>query len=120
MKKILVIEDDFDVRENIVELLKSENFEVLVADNGRIGVEAAREHLPDVIICDMAMPELNGIAVLKLLKISNATLRIPFIFLTANADRNKVMEGISGGAVDYLVKPFNAERLLSAINRVLK
>ena len=119
MKKILIIEDDKNIMDNLTEILTNEGFEVFQADNGKKGVELAKNELPTLILCDMQLPELNGLTVLKLLKTSSATLKIPFIFISGFSDKNLVIEGITGGAVDYIVKPFQIDRLLKTINQAI-
>jgi two-component system sensor histidine kinase/response regulator len=115
MTKLLVIDDDHTVRVNLVELLEAEDFEVLSAKDGRQGVEIARQSLPDLIICDIMMPELDGYGVLAELRQDSAAATIPFIFLTALADRSDLRQGMNLGADDYLVKPFARSELLTAI-----
>lgn len=115
MQKILVIEDEEAVRTNLLELLEVEDFEPVGAENGRIGIQLAQEHLPDLIICDIMMPELDGIGVLTTLRQLPATRTIPFIFLTAKVDRAELRQGMELGADDYLTKPFTPEELLQAI-----
>lgn len=115
-KKILVIEDELTVRDNILELLTAENFEVFGADDGKSGVELAKAHQPDLIICDVMMPELDGFGVLSSLRSSPDTATIPFIFLTAKVDKTDFRQGMSLGADDYLTKPFSASELLKAIS----
>lgn len=115
MAKVLVIEDEDTIRENLVELLEVEEFEVIAAENGRIGVEKAYKHLPDLILCDVMMPELDGYGVLNELRSHLQTATIPFIFLTAKADRHDLRQGMNLGADDYLTKPCSMEELLTAI-----
>ena len=115
MKKILVIEDNAEIRENISEILELAEYNVITADNGKKGVEMASKEKPDLIICDIMMPVLNGYGALHLLSKQPDTAMIPFIFLTANADRHDMRKGMEMGADDYLTKPFNASDLLSAI-----
>lgn len=115
MKLILVIEDNFDVRENIIEILELADYSVITADNGRRGVELAQQEKPDLIICDIMMPELDGYGVLHLLSKSPKTASIPFVFLTAKTERNDVRKGMSLGADDYLTKPFDDVELLDAV-----
>lgn len=115
MSKILVIEDEKHVRENISDLLEIENFEVIAAENGRVGLQLAQELLPDLIVCDVTMPELTGHDVLKALRQNIATAKIPLIFLTAKASRSDFRQGMELGADDYLTKPFTREELLGAI-----
>jgi two-component system, sensor histidine kinase and response regulator len=120
MVKILVIEDADPLRNDILEMLTFEGFEVLGAENGRVGVQAAREHHPDLIVCDIMMPELDGYGVLNMLRRDEATVAIPFIFLTAKTDRTDVRHGMGLGADDYLTKPFVASELLEAIQARLE
>ncbi|KGL62497.1 response regulator [Polaribacter sp. Hel1_85] len=115
MKKILLIEDDVVLRENTTELLELSNYEVINAPNGRIGVTVAKETLPDIIVCDIMMPELDGYGVLEALTQNENTQHIPFIFLSAKTERKDVRKGMDLGADDYITKPFNEEELISAI-----
>ncbi|WGQ09492.1 response regulator [Pedobacter gandavensis] len=117
MKKtlILIIEDNDDIRESTAEILELANYEVLQAANGRIGVDLAISELPDVILCDIMMPELDGYGVLYLLHKNEQTATIPFIFLTAKAERIDMRKGMEMGADDYLTKPFDDVELLNAI-----
>lgn len=116
MTKILVIEDDPTVRTLILKLLKAEGFDVVSGENGLMGVELAFAHEPDLIICDVMMPECNGYEVLNRLRQHPATARIPFIFLSAKADRGDLRQGMDLGADDYLTKPFRRAELLGAIS----
>ncbi|GET41222.1 response regulator [Microseira wollei] len=120
MKKILVIEDDADQRIMISLFLRSENFQVTLAENGRVGLELARKIKPDLIVCDIHMPELNGYEVLKALRDDMATANIPFIFLTAEVDADAHCRAIGLGADDYLTKPTDLKHLLLAIAIHLK
>lgn len=120
MHKILVIEDDYSVRDNLLHLLETEEFEALGASNGKIGVELAFQHRPDLIICDVLMPGLDGFGVLTALRSSPDTKTIPFIFLTARTEPSDWREGMSLGADDYLTKPFTREELLTAISTRLE
>ncbi|MEA1785185.1 response regulator [Arenibacter sp. GZD96] len=115
MKKILIIEDDTIIRENTAELLELSGFEVFTASNGVKGVAAALEHIPDVIVCDIMMPELDGFGVLDRLSSDALTKSIPFIFLSAKTERSDIRKGMELGADDYLTKPFEETELLSAI-----
>ncbi|MEM7551972.1 MAG: response regulator [Bacteroidota bacterium] len=120
-KRILVIEDNLDVRENIEEILELSNYEVSTAENGKIGVIKAKKELPDLILCDIMMPEMDGYEVLYLLSKSAETAKIPFIFLTAKAEKSDLRKGMGMGADDYLTKPFDDMELLEAIeNRIKK
>ncbi len=116
MSKLLVIDDDQAVRLNLVELLEAEGFEVFSAEDGRRGVQVARQSLPDLIICDIMMPELDGHGVLAELRQDSATATIPFIFLTALGNKSDLRQGMNLGADDYLVKPFARSELLTAID----
>jgi len=115
MKKILLIEDDAVVRENTAEILELLNFKVITAANGRIGVVEALRHIPDIIVCDILMPELDGYGVLKALSQNKKTQHIPFIYLSAKTERQDVRKGMDLGADDYLTKPFEEAELISAI-----
>jgi CheY-like chemotaxis protein len=115
MKTVLVIEDNSDIRENIVEILGINTYAVICADNGRKGLDMAINQSPDVIVCDLMMPELNGYEVLEHLKNDSRTSGIPFIFLTASVERMAVETGINLGAEAYLRKPFESEELLKAV-----
>jgi len=115
MPKILVIEDEESVRENLLDLLEAENFETVMASNGKIGLNVAMLEHPDLILCDMMMPELDGFGVLAALRQNPSTATIPFIFLTANSARSDFRQGMNMGADDYLTKPFTRSELLSAI-----
>lgn len=120
MNKILVIEDNFKMRDNILEILQLSNYEVYSADNGRKGVEMALKHLPDVILCDIMMDELDGYGVLLMLNKHPETSTIPFIFITAKTQKQDLRKGMEMGADDYLMKPFNDVELLNAIETRLK
>ncbi|MDJ0592344.1 MAG: response regulator [Pleurocapsa sp. MO_226.B13] len=121
MTKILVIEDELFVRENIVDLLEAEDFEVFSTENGILGILWARENLPDLVICDVMMPEMSGHDVLAEMRELPETSLTPFIFLTAMADKDDIRHGMELGADDYLTKPFTRDELLNAIDsRLLK
>ncbi|NJR73953.1 MAG: EAL domain-containing response regulator [Scytonema sp. CRU_2_7] len=115
MTKILVIEDEKLVRENIIDLLAAEDFDTIAAANGRIGVELAVSEIPDLILCDLMMPEIDGFGVLTTLREEPVTATIPFIFLTAKSARSDFRQGMDLGADDYLTKPFTRTELLNAI-----
>ncbi len=119
-QKILVIEDDEAIRSNLLELLDAEGLEAIGMANGRLGVMAARDGLPDLIVCDIMMPELDGYGVLTALREDPVTAGIPFIFLSARADRSDIRAGMSLGADDYLTKPFAQGDLLDAIGTRLR
>jgi len=115
MKKILFIEDDTTVRENTAELLEFSDYKVVTAANGKIGVEMARKEMPDIIICDIMMPEMDGYGVLQALARDPETQQIPFIFLSAKTEHKDIRRGMDLGADDYLTKPFEEEELINAI-----
>src|SRR5687768_4654489 len=120
MKKILLIEDNLEVRENTEEILTLANYKVLTAPNGKLGVELAQHEKPDLIICDIMMPELDGYGVLHILSKKEETALIPFIFLTAKSEKSDIRKGMNLGADDYLTKPFDDTDLLNAIETRLR
>ena len=120
MKTILLIEDNVDVRENTAEILELANYKVLQAENGKLGVEIAQKMKPDLIICDIMMPVLDGYGVIHLLNKSNETASIPFIFLTAKSERLDYRKGMEMGADDYISKPFDDIELLNAVESRLR
>lgn len=115
MKKILVIEDEPEMRRNITTLLRYHNFQPIAAENGRAGVEAARREKPDLILCDVMMPELDGHGVLQSLQADAGLARIPFVFLTAKGEKEDLRSGMNLGADDYLTKPVANAELVRAI-----
>lgn len=115
MPKILVIEDEQAVLNNILELLNEEGFEAIGADNGQTGLQVAQQHMPDLIICDVMMPMLDGFGVLEKLRENPTMATIPLVFLTAKSDWSAFRRGMSLGADDYLTKPFTRAELLDAI-----
>jgi CRP/FNR family transcriptional regulator, polysaccharide utilization system transcription regulator len=120
MKTILIIEDNNEVRENTAEILQLANYQVLTAENGKIGADLAIKNKPDLIICDIMMPELDGYGVLHIVSKNTATAGIPFIFLTAKSEQEDLRKGMKLGADDYLIKPFDDIELLNAIEVRLK
>ncbi|PIB27974.1 response regulator [Maribacter sp. 4G9] len=120
MKTILLIEDNETVRENTAEIMTLANYNVITAENGKIGLEKAKEFLPDLVICDIMMPQMDGYEVLRSLADNSGTSSTPFIFLTAKTDRSDRRMGMNLGADDYLTKPFEEEELLDAISCRLK
>ncbi|MEO0351012.1 MAG: response regulator [Cyanobacteria bacterium P01_A01_bin.15] len=120
MVKILVIEDEVEIRSNLLELLSLEGHDVVGADNGVTGLLGAIEHAPDLIICDVMMPELDGYDVLQALRQDPKTLAIPFIFLTALANKSDIRRGMVLGADDYLTKPFTRSDVLTAVETRLQ
>ncbi|MFT5736664.1 MAG: DNA-binding response OmpR family regulator [Maribacter sp.] len=115
MKKILLIEDNEAVRENTAEIMTLAKYEVLTAENGKIGTEKAKEFSPDLVVCDIMMPQMDGYEVLRTLAKDSTTASTPFIFLTAKTDRADMRRGMNLGADDYLTKPFDEDELLEAI-----
>lgn len=115
MKKVLLIEDDRTLRENTAELLELENYKVFTAINGLDGLELAKKIVPDIIICDIMMPKMDGYDVLEHLSKTEQTKFIPFIFLSAKTERSDVRKGMNLGADDYITKPFEEDELLTAI-----
>lgn len=120
MKKILIIEDNPEVRENLAEILTLSHYEALTAENGKVGVEMAVGHHPDLILCDVMMPELDGFGVLHILSKNPDTAGIPFIFLTAKTERADMRKGMNLGADDYISKPFDDVELLEAVETRLR
>ncbi len=116
MNKILIIEDKVDVRENIIELLEAEDFETYAAEDGYEGICLAQQRHPDLILCDVMMPQMDGYEVLNLLRQDPKTAIIPFVFLTAKAGKEDVRQGMVLGADDYLTKPFTRAELLEALH----
>jgi diguanylate cyclase len=114
--KILIIEDTASLRDDLIEILECLDFEVIEAANGKIGLQMAQKHLPDLIISDIMMPELDGYGVFAGLKNNPETASIPFIFLTAKADKSDFRKGMNLGADDYLIKPFTIDELKEAVN----
>lgn len=119
-KKILLIEDNRAVRENTAEILELAGYDVETAENGKLGVDAALKNTPDLIICDIMMPVMDGYGVLHLLTKNPKTSAVPFIFLTAKADRNDFRKGMEMGADDYITKPFDDLELLNAVETRMK
>ena len=115
MKTILLIEDDIVLRENTKELLELSDYNVNTAANGKLGLQAAIATLPDIIVCDIMMPELDGYGVLEGLSKQDSTMHIPFIFLSAKTERHDVRKGMDLGADDYITKPFSEDEIISAI-----
>ena len=120
MQRVLLIEDNDDIRENTAEILELANYRVDTASNGKLGVEMALENIPDLIICDVMMPVLDGYGVLHLLHKNDSLKNVPFIFLTAKTERGDFRKGMEMGADDYITKPFNDIELLTAVESRLK
>lgn len=119
-RTILIIDDNEDIRENTAEILSLGGYKTLTAENGKRGVEAALQEKPDLIVCDIMMPELDGYGVLHLLRKNPETENIPLIFLTAKAERSDLRKGMEMGADDYITKPFEEIELMNAIESRLK
>lgn len=115
MKTILLIEDNNDILENLTEFLELEGYRIIVAVNGIKGVDMAKEHLPDLIICDVLMPEMDGYEVLHVLLETAQTHQIPFIFSTSMSEQVDRTEALGLGADDYIIKPFELDALLKMI-----
>jgi len=120
MKKILVIEDNAGIKENVAEILELANYKVFTAENGKTGIEIALQEKPDLILCDVMMPQLDGYGVLHLLHKNPAVRNTPFIFMSAKAERAEMRKGMELGADDYITKPFEKTELLQAIECRLK
>ena len=120
MRTVLLIEDNEEIRENMAEILELSNYKVLTAPDGKQGVSLAISHIPDIIVCDIMMPVLDGYGVLHMLHKNENTRHIPFIFITAKAERSEIRKGMELGADDCLTKPFNGTELLNAIETRLK
>lgn len=121
MKKVLLIEDDAVLRENTAEILELSNYKVITATNGTEGIALAKSSMPDIIVSDIMMPELDGYGVLEALANDDQTKYIPFIFLSAKTERKDIRKGMDLGADDYITKPFEEEELISAMeSRIAK
>jgi two-component system sensor histidine kinase/response regulator len=120
MAKILVVEDSRAIREEICEILQLEGFEVISAENGRLGFEMALKESPDLIISDILMPELNGFEMLKKLQKNKKEMNIPLIFISAKGEKKDIRTGMNLGAEDYLTKPINVNDLLNAVDSKIK
>ena len=120
MKTILIIEDNSDIRENFSEMLELKGYGVLVAVNGKIGLDLAKEKKPDIILCDILMPEMDGYNVFSGLKDNPDTMDIPFIFITGSTEKKEVEMGLGIGADGYISKPFDEVELFEKIDQCLK
>ena len=116
MKKILLIEDNYDIRHNTAEILELSNYQVFLAENGKVGVEMAMEFSPDLIICDIMMPVLDGYGVLHAVHKNELIKNTPFIFLTAKTERSDFRKGMELVADDFVTKPFSGTELLNAVD----
>ncbi|HYV92515.1 MAG TPA: response regulator [Chitinophagales bacterium] len=115
MKTILFIEDNLEIRENTSEILELEGYRVITAGNGKTGFDFAKNHKPDLILCDILMPEMNGYEVFENLKKNIETSMIPFIFISASVEKSEVQKGLNMGAISYIRKPFTDSELLETI-----
>ncbi len=114
-KKILLIEDTAEIRENIIELLELHQYNIIAAEDGQQGHDFVFEHKPDVIVCDVKMPKMNGFELISVLHQDEQTRLIPFIFISASAQKSDLEQGKHVGAFAYLTKPFTAEDLITTI-----
>jgi CheY-like chemotaxis protein len=119
MKTALIIEDNLEIRENTSELLELAGYNVVTANNGAEGIKAASIKFPDVILCDIMMPQTNGYEVLQVLKDNPVTAQIPFIYVTASAEKKEVNLAMEMGADGYVRKPFDVRELMDAIEKVM-
>ncbi len=120
MVKILVVEDDQTLRHNLVEKLRSEGFNVIVAEDGEIGLQKIRSELPDLIVLDIMLPKLDGLSICRMVRHDTATARIPIIAITARSNEVDKIVGLESGADDYIVKPFGLGEFLARVRAVLR
>ena len=120
MKTVLIIEDNLEIRENTTEILELEGFKVISADSGKEGIKAAVQYQPDIVLCDIMMPQMDGYVVLKDLKDNPLTTRIPFVYVTASTEKREVNQAMEMGANGYVRKPFDIKELLDVIHKCLK
>lgn len=119
MKTVLIIEDNLEIRENTTEILELANFNVITAVNGKEGIAVAEIKLPDVILCDILMPQMDGYDVIKKIKKNPLTSKIPFIYVTASAEKSEIKMAMDMGADGYVKKPFDVKELMETIHGVL-
>jgi len=119
MYTVLVVDDEAILRANLHEMLAFEGFNVIEAENGSVAVELAQRHLPDVIICDVVMPEMDGFEVLRQLRENQVTASIPMLLVTAQAEKASIQHGLALGARDYILKPFTFNDVLSKVRSCL-
>ena len=119
MQTVLVIEDEAPLRANIVRILSAEGYRVVAAADGEEGIQRVTEERPDLVICDILMPRVDGFGVLAALRSRPETATIPFIFLTASADKDDLARGLKSGANEYVTKPFKIAGLMAAVRRLL-
>nr|MCU0480768.1 response regulator [Anaerolineae bacterium] len=120
MVKILVVEDDQTLRHNLVEKLRSEGFNVIVAEDGELGLQKIRSELPDLIVLDIMLPKLDGLSICRMVRHDTATARIPIIAITARSNEVDKIVGLESGADDYIVKPFGLGEFLARVRAVLR
>lgn len=120
MKTVLLIEDNLEIRENTAEILELAGYRILAADNGQEGVQLATELRPDVILCDIMMPQLDGYEVLQILKRNPATACIPLVYLTAKTEKSEIQKAMELGAAGYICKPFEVTDLIYEIEKSLE
>ena len=120
MKKVLLIEDDHNIRENTAEMLELSGFHVIVAENGQEGIQELTKIKPDVILCDIKMPHLDGFSVLTKFKEIKEIAHVPFIFFSASVEKKEVEQAFALGIDGYIRKPFDFDELISTINQCLK
>ena len=120
MKKILVIEDNNEIRENASEMLELADYEVHTANNGQEGLQIIRSLMPDLILCDIHMPVMNGYDVLDHVKEDPLLTNIPVVILSAFSEKTDVQKGLQKGAADYIIKPFDELQLLKVVEAFIK
>lgn len=120
VKKVLLIEDTDEIRENITEILELNHYQIVAAINGEDGLELAGKHRPDVIVCDIKMPKMNGFELIEALRTDEVTREIPFIFISASAQKKDLEKGKLSGAYAYLTKPFTADDLMRTIEMAIQ
>lgn len=120
MKTVLIIEDNLEIRENTGEILELTGFRVLSSEDGRHGITLAVDEKPDVILCDILMPGINGYQVFEELKANQKTSSIPFIYVTASGEKNEIKQAMDMGASGYIRKPFDGDQLIELLMHVLK
>jgi CheY-like chemotaxis protein len=119
MARILVIEDESHIRDNLLRFVRLEGHEGLAAADGHAGLQAAREQQPDLIFCDVMMPLMNGMEVLAALQAESTLSQVPFIFLSASAESERLEEALRLGASGYVTKPFNFAQLQAVLKQYL-